>query len=142
MTIGLSLPFGYLNGADETGDAKCFSEAFGKPCDCLAEMRDHGVSSIEIRGFGPDAAPDGLLGAARSILGSGMQLSLHGYLIGNSAGYRFGDIYPELYPMRWGTQDTVRDGILHSILYLRKILNARQDPMSADRESVESGARD
>jgi sugar phosphate isomerase/epimerase len=97
MNIGLSLPLDYLIGAEISGNAKYFFEAFGKPCDCLAELKDHGIGSIELK-FGSDTLPNSLLTAARSIIRSGMYITLHGYLPNNTAGTLFGDIYPMLLP--------------------------------------------
>ena len=57
MTIGLSLPLGYLTGAEDTAGTKCLSNAFGGPRDCLAELKDNGITSIELQGFGPDMTP-------------------------------------------------------------------------------------
>jgi len=98
VTIGLSLPLGYLTGAAETANGKCLSEAFGKPCDCLAELKDHGVGSVELKRFGPGSSADSVLGVAQNIVGSGMRLTLHGYLSGDTAGHLSEDVYPELLP--------------------------------------------
>ena len=98
MTIGLSLPLGYLSGAAETANGKCLSEAFGKPCDCLAELKEHGMGSIELKRFGPGSSADRVLDVAQSIVGSGLRLTLHGYLPGNAAGQPSEEVYRELLP--------------------------------------------
>ena len=83
MNIGVSLPLGYLTGAEDGAGAKSLSTAFGSPRDCLAELKDHGVTYIELQGFGPDTPPDTFLAALERISGSEMRLSLHGYLSGD-----------------------------------------------------------
>jgi len=98
VTIGLSLPLGYLGGAAETANGKYLSEAFGTPCDCLAELKDHGVGSIELKRFGPGSSAESVLSVAQKVLGSGMRLSLHGYLTGDAAGPLSEEVYPELVP--------------------------------------------
>ena len=80
MTIGLSLPLGYLADAGDSDGAKRISDAFGRPRDCLACLGDNGVTSIELQGFGPDTSPGKLLYAADRIHGAGMRLTLHGQL--------------------------------------------------------------
>jgi len=134
VTLGLSLPLGYLNGADETADAKCLSEAFGKPCDCLAELKDQGVSSIEISGFSHDMASDILLDSVRSILSSGMQLTLHGYLTSNTASRLFGDIYPQLLPTITYLKDQHEKTVM--------VVHALADLHASYRNMVESTARE
>jgi sugar phosphate isomerase/epimerase len=96
VTIGLSLPLGYLTGADDSAGDKCLSGSFGKPRDCLADLKDNGITSIELQGFGPDASPDKFRDAVERILGSGMQLTLHGYLSDNTGGRLSGDIHSQL----------------------------------------------
>lgn len=96
MTIGLSLPLGYLTGADDSAGDTCLSDAFGKPCDCLAYLKDNGITSIELQGFGPDASPDNIQDAVGRILGSGMQLTLHGYLSDTTRGRPPSDIHSQL----------------------------------------------
>ena len=54
MNIGVSLPLGYLTGAEDGAGATSLSTAFGSPGDCLAELKDHGVTYIELQGLGPD----------------------------------------------------------------------------------------
>ena len=46
MTIGLSLPLGYLAGTNDSADAMCFYEAFGQPRDCLADLKDNGNGTV------------------------------------------------------------------------------------------------
>lgn len=86
MTIGLSLPLDYLTGTDDSAGAKCLSAALGKPRDCLADLKESSVTSVELQGFGPDVSPDKLRCAVERILGSGMRLTLHGCLTDDTAG--------------------------------------------------------
>ena len=133
MSIGLSLPFDYLAGTGETADARCFSESFGKPCDCLVELKDNGVGSIEIGGFGPDAAADTLLGVAQHILGSGMRLTLHGYQTGNAAGHLFDNVYKQLLP----TLNYIRDQQENTVM----VVHALADPAASYHSMVEFTTR-
>jgi len=133
VTIGLSLPLGNLTGAEETADAKCFSEAFGKPYDCLAELKDHGVGSIELQRFGPDSPASSLLDVAQSILGSGISLTFHGYLPGNVAGPLFGDAYPQLLPTINFLEDQQEETVM--------VVHAHADPHASYGAMVESTAR-
>jgi len=96
VTIGLSLPLGYLSGADDSADARCLAGAFGPPRDCLAELKDSGITSIELQGFGPDAPPAMFQDALARILDSGMNLTLHGYLSSETAGRLSCGICPQL----------------------------------------------
>jgi sugar phosphate isomerase/epimerase len=95
VTIGLSLPLAYLAGADDGAAARCLSDAFGRPRDCLAYLRDNGITSIELQAFGPDTSPDTFLDAVERILGSGMHLTLHGHLADNTAGRPPGDVHSQ-----------------------------------------------
>ena len=121
MIIGLSLPFEYLAGTGDTADAKCFSESFGRPFDCLTELKDHGLCSIELRGFGPDSSADRILDVAQSILGLGMKLTLHGYLTGNMAGLLFVDAYPQLLP----TIDFLREQQEETVMVVHALADPR-----------------
>ncbi len=97
MNIGLSLPLGYLTNINNSADAICFSEAFGQPCDCLAELLDNGITSIELGSWGSDASADMILSAVELILRSGLELTLHGYLPNNSTDLLNG-IHAQLLP--------------------------------------------
>jgi len=96
VTIGLSLPLGYLAGAEDSAGARCLADAFGPPRDCLAELEGSGVNSIELQGFGPDAPPAVFQDALARILDSGMHLTLHGYLFARAADRLSGGICPQL----------------------------------------------
>ena len=80
MTIGLSLPLKYLIRAEETAGTKCFADAFGNPNDCLAELRCHGIGSIELNDINSGTRGEDVLRAAKSVTSAGMFFTLHGYL--------------------------------------------------------------
>ena len=117
MNIGLSLPLGYLTGANDSADAICFSEAFGQPRDCLADLSDHGITSIELQGFGSDASADSVRGAVGCILGSGLHLTLHGYLSNHTTGHLSVGVHTQLLSsadlMKERREDTVM--VVHAL---------------------------
>jgi sugar phosphate isomerase/epimerase len=123
VTIGLSLPFGYLAGAVESPLGESFAEAFGDPDSCLAELREHGVGSIELKRFGPTSSAEVLLSVAERILGSGLKLSLHGYLTGSATGRTFGDLYPPLLP----TVDWLKERQGEVVMVVHSLVDAESD---------------
>jgi len=133
VTIGLSLPLGYLAGAEEGADAQCFSDAFGKPHNCLAQLKDHGVGSIELHKVGPDSPARSLLAAARTVICSGMDLTLHGYLPSTTGGPLFGDVYPSLL----STIDFLKSLQEETVM----VVHAHADPRASNATLVESTAR-
>lgn len=133
MTIGLSLPLGYLTGADDSALANCFSDAFGSPGDCLACLKGNGVTSIELGGFGPGASPYGLVDAVERIRDSGMHLTLHGYLSDSTAGRPPGDILSKLL----SAVDTREDRQEGTVV----VVHAVASPGASCRTMVEATAR-
>ena len=125
MTIGLSLPLDYLTGTNDSAGAKCLTAALGSPRDCLAELKDHGVTSIELQGFGPSTPPDEFLDALARISGSGMRLSLHGYL--------HGDILSQLLSAVASLEDRQEEMVV--------VVHALANPTETHRTMVEATAR-
>ncbi len=123
MSIGLSLPFDYLNGTNKTASGACFADALGKPGDALHDLKQNGVSAIELQQFGPHA-PDGeLLDVAQRILDSGLRLTLHGYLTGHATSHLISDNYPHLLPL----MEYLREQHLETIM----VVHAHANPGAA-----------
>lgn len=111
MRVGLTLPVDYLIGTNAGDGAKAFAGAFGNPERCLSELRAHGVGSIELQGVGPKSRAADLLDAARCVIGSGMALTVHGYLPGDTQRSLFEDADAPLLPamefLKTAGKDTV-----------------------------------
>lgn len=121
VKTGLSLPLRYVIGEETTPETSCFAKAFGKSSDCLAELKDYGISSIELRGIGPDSASDDLLQAAQNVLTSGMHLTLHGYLSDNAPDHLFGGAHPQL----CATTSYLRDQQEETVVVVHALTNAQ-----------------
>lgn len=86
------------------------------------------VIHAHVHGLGPDGNTHWPLTESSSHIASGVsQLRSFGY---------GGTYVLELYPMRWETENAVRDGILDSILCLREILNRTQEDIGTDSDSA------
>lgn len=74
--LGMSLPFVYLTGKSQTA-----FEALLGPADVgLAQLKNRGVNSIEIRAAQPHDDPDLAELAAQRVWDAGLELSIHGGL--------------------------------------------------------------
>jgi len=133
VTIGLSLPLAYLTGTEDSPDAKCLSDAFGRPSDCLACLKHSGITSIELREFGPDAFPDDVLDAVERILDSGMHLTLHGYLCDNAAGRPSGETHPQFLSALNSLNNRQKETLV--------VVHALADPGASYRTMVEETTR-
>ncbi len=80
MSAGLSLPIHYLLGADKGGGKPGFSQWAGEPDAFLGELKQHGVSTIEIQGVDPVSFDGSLLTAMRRIARAEMGFTFHSHL--------------------------------------------------------------
>lgn len=116
MKIGFSLPMRYLSEKPESRDEQLLNEAFGPPAACLALLRLHGVTSIELGRIKADADPREARLAAERVLAAGLGLTLHGYQPNPAADGCFAAFFPPfaLLAELFGQEGTPTVIVLHS----------------------------
>ena len=137
MTIGLSLPLGYLIGINDTPNARYLYNGLGKPGDCLPELKDHGVTSIELQGFGPEASASSILFAAKHIIDSGMRLTIHGYLSKNAKQKVTSQLLPTFNFLKDQQQETVL--VVHALAYPDTTCSKQSDPTACALQQLTEG---
>ena len=96
MNCGFSLPINYLTGSPLNAEDFVFQEHFKDPLAFMNDLKKAGVSSIELRHIEAETETEKAALAAKQILDSELEVTIHGYLPQAISGDRFADILPPI----------------------------------------------
>lgn len=96
MDCGLSLPINYLANDPHTDEDFLYQDHFKDAPTFLKALKTAGVASIELRAIKATTDTENAAVAAKHILDSELDLTIHGYLPSNSDGDRFEKILPSI----------------------------------------------
>ena len=97
MKIGLSLPLSYLLEPDTGAAQHEFFKWVGEPQAFLAELRQHGVQTVELQGIAPGFADPAALAAMKRLDAAGMGFTVHSHLPQNVGDPAIGNgVFPDL----------------------------------------------
>lgn len=93
--IGFSLATAYLMGKTD----QPFERLFGPLDGMLSQLRERGVTSVEMRAVAPSTNPQAILTAANRVFDAGLDLTLHGILPDETMGLEWAAYYPAIMPL-------------------------------------------
>lgn len=86
MSLGISLPIGFLAGVPNSLEDNVFVSHFHDPESCLEILKEHNVYSVEIRSILANTETTTAILAVERVLKADMKLTIHGYLPTNVKG--------------------------------------------------------
>ena len=112
MGFGLSLPINYVADDPRTDEDFLYQDHFKGPATFLKVLKTAGVSSIELRAIKANTDMKNAARAAKNILDSELDITIHGYLPSNPDGDKFEKILPSIAPITKIIKDRKRSSII------------------------------
>jgi sugar phosphate isomerase/epimerase len=103
--IGVSLPYEYLCGTNDSKAARLFSAALGRADEGLKTLRGENVGCVELSLFNETTPGNRITEAVRSVWNAGLRVSLHPFLPPTLDGEKLESRYPWIESVLRGMPD-------------------------------------
>ncbi|MDB5085431.1 MAG: Xylose isomerase-like barrel, partial [Bacilli bacterium] len=111
MKLGFSLNPQLIAGNPENDSSAAFYASFGDSKTLLKELKDEGISSIELRNLPRTTDVEVSKRVIHTVWDAGLDVTIHGHVGGQFQGPLFADLYP-----------SIKELILHSGIFQQDIM--------------------